>query len=123
MWGAAGVTKSPAECRSKNDVRAELDRIDRALTALFGERHGYVRRITDFKTDPGEALDPDRIEAVIKKVRSHAEKNGMDMDQAEKIWRTLIDWNVNFEKEIISGKSRAESARRSEPAAIAGDGD
>jgi isochorismate pyruvate lyase len=26
---------------------------------------------------------------------------GLDEDQAELIWKTLIDWNVNYEKGII----------------------
>jgi isochorismate pyruvate lyase len=101
------VNKSPAECESKEDVRAEIDRVDQALLALFAERHRYVTRMAHIKTDPHEAHDIKRINAVVEKVRSRAEKLDLDEDQAELIWRTLIDWNVNYEKGIIV-------ARRSE---------
>lgn len=95
------VTKLPAECQTKEDVRAEIDRIDQALLTLFAERHRYVTRMAQIKTDPHEALDPARIEAVIKKQRARAEELALDEDQAELIWRTLIGWNVNYEKGII----------------------
>lgn len=102
------VTKPPAECQTKEDVRAEIDRIDQALLTLFAERHRYVTRMAQIKTDPHEALDPVRIEAVIKKQRGRAEELDLDEDQAELIWRTLINWNVNYEKGIIAARKRME---------------
>ena len=30
----------------------------------------------------------------------------LDEDQAELIWRTLINWNVNYEKGIIAARKR-----------------
>jgi isochorismate pyruvate lyase len=102
------VTKSPAECATKEDVRAEIDRIDQALLSLFAERHRYVTRVAHIKTDPHEAFDPKRIEAVIAKQRARAEQLELDEDQAELIWRTLISWNVNYEKGIIVARKRME---------------
>ena len=102
------MTKAPADCTTKEDVRAELDRIDQALLTLFAERHRYVTRMAEIKTDPHEALDPARIEAVIAKQRGRAEELDLDEDQAELIWRTLINWNVNYEKGIIVARKRVE---------------
>ena len=98
---ASELTKAPADCASKEDVRAELDRIDQALLTLFAERHRYVTRMAEIKTDPHEAYDPARINAILGKQRKRAEELGLDEDQAELIWKTLIDWNVNYEKGII----------------------
>lgn len=100
--------KSPAECVTKEDVRAEIDRIDQALLTLFAERHRYVTRMAQIKTDPHEAYDPQRIEAVIGLVRSRADAMKLDEDQAELIWRALINWNVNYEKGIIAARRNAE---------------
>ncbi|HEU5094556.1 MAG TPA: chorismate mutase [Reyranella sp.] len=102
------MTKSPAECVTKEDVRAEIDRIDQALLTLFAERHRYVTRMAQIKTDPHEAHDPQRIEAIVKRLRGRAEALKLDEDQAELIWRTLIDWNVNYEKGIIAARRSAE---------------
>ena len=101
------AAKLPAECESKDDVRVEIDRIDQALLALLAERHRYVTRMAEIKTDPHEAYDPQRIEAVISKVRSRSGDLELDEDQAELLWRTLIDWNVNYEKGIIAARRRA----------------
>ena len=100
--------KTPAHCQSKEDVRAEIDRVDQALLQLFAERHRYVTRMAEIKTDPHEARDPVRIEAVIAKVRDRSLALDLDEDQAELIWRTLIDWNINYEKGIIAARRRAE---------------
>src|SRR5690606_10379744 len=95
-------------CESKDEVRAEIDRIDQALLELFAERHQYVTRMAQIKTDPHEARDPVRIEAVISKVRERSLALDLDEDQAELVWRTLIDWNINFEKGIIAARKRAQ---------------
>lgn len=100
--------KPPAQCQTKEDVRVEIDRVDQALLALFAERHRYVTRMAEIKTDPHEARDPVRIEAVIAKVRDRSLSLDLDEDQAELIWRTLIDWNINYEKGIIAARRRAE---------------
>lgn len=98
------VTKLPADCVTKDDVRAEIDRIDTALLNLFAERHRYVTRMAEIKTDPHEARDLARIEAVISKIRTRSLALDLDEDQAELVWRTLIDWNVNYEKGIIAAR-------------------
>jgi len=102
------VTTSPADCATKEDVRVEIDRIDRELLTLFAERHRYVTRMAQIKTDPHEAFDSARIEAVIGKQRGRAAELDLDEDQAELIWRTLIDWNINYEKGIIVARKRLE---------------
>ena len=101
------AAKQPAECETKDDVRAEIDRIDQALLNLFAERHRYVTRMAEIKTDPHEAFDPKRIEAVISRLRQRSMDLELDEDQAELIWRTLIDWNVNYEKGIIAARRKS----------------
>jgi isochorismate pyruvate lyase len=98
----------PADCKSKEDVRTELDRIDRALLELVAERHRYVTRMAEIKTDPHEAFDPQRIETIISKQRKRAEELDLDEDQAELIWSSLINWNINYEKGIIVARRRPE---------------
>ena len=98
---------SPEDCQSKEDVRGELDRIDTALVELFAERHRYVTRMAEIKTDPHEARDEARIDQIIKRQRARAEALDLDEDQVELIWRTLIDWNVNYEKGIIAARRLA----------------
>ena len=103
----AGITP-PGQCNNKQEVRREIDRIDQGLIELLAQRHAYVTRMAQIKTDPHEAFDPERIEAVIRTIRKRALKNGMDEDQAELIWRTLIEWNINYEKGIIAARANPD---------------
>lgn len=100
--------KPPADCVTKEEVRAEIDRIDQQLLHCLAERHRYVTRMAEIKTDPHEAYDPQRIEAIIAKVRARSLALDLDEDQAELLWRTLINWNINYEKGIIAARRRAE---------------
>ena len=100
------MINKPKDCNNKQDVRQEIDRIDKALIELFAERHAYVTRMAELKNDPHEAFDAERIEAVIAKVRQRALDLGLDDDQAEMTWRNLIEWNINFEKGIIAARNR-----------------
>ena len=94
------------EERTGEQIRVQLG--STSLLALFAERHRYVTRMAEIKTDPHEAYDPSRIHAILTKQRKRAEELGLDEDQAELIWKTLIDWNVNYEKGIIAARRRAE---------------
>ena len=101
------MTKAPADCNTKEDVRAEIDRIDQGLLTLLAERHRYVTRMAEIKTDPHEAYDAARIESIISRVRARSMDLDLDEDQAELLWRTLIDWNINYEKGIIAARRRS----------------
>jgi isochorismate pyruvate lyase len=96
--------KSPDQCTGLDEVRRELDRLDGQLVALFAERHQYVQRVAALKDNASEAFDPTRIEEVIARVRKRAMAHGGDADQAEMVWRGLIDWNINYEKGIIAAR-------------------
>ena len=82
-------------------MRAEIDRVDRELIALFGERFAYVRRMAELKQDPTDADDPGRVEDVLEKVRSEAEAVGLDGELIMSMWRRLIEWNIAWESNHI----------------------
>ncbi len=100
------MKKTPQQCKNKQEVREEIDRIDKGLIELFAQRHEYVTRMAELKSDPHEAFDPQRIEAVIAKVRKRAQELDLDEDQAEMTWRNLIEWNINYEKGIIAARNK-----------------
>lgn len=102
--------KQPKDCVTKQDVRVEIDRIDQALLRLFAERHTYVTRMAELKANVDEAHAPERIAEVISRLRGMADELDMDSDQAETIWRTLIDWNIAYEKNIITARTLKDQA-------------
>jgi len=98
--------RAPADCRTKEDVRAEIDRLDRELIALLAERFGYVRRMAEIKREPAEAHAQNRIDDVLDKVVAEAEAAGLDGGLIRAMWRSLIDWNVEYERRAIAARER-----------------
>ncbi|MET1414045.1 chorismate mutase [Roseibium sp. HPY-6] len=94
--------KTPVDCLTKEDVRDEIDRLDEKLVRLFAERQGFVRRMSELKQHPDEAFDAERIEKMIAVIRKRAEELGLEADQVDLVWRTLIDWNIAFEQRVIA---------------------
>ncbi len=96
--------KTAAECRTMDDVRVEIDRIDDALVDLIAERFTYVDRAWQLKSDPAEARVPWRINQVITKVRERAERQGLPPQLAEALWRQMIGWFIEYEMEKLAEK-------------------
>lgn len=91
--------KTPAECETMADIRAEIDRLDAELVALFASRVGYIDRAAAIKAGIGlPARIAPRVEEVVANVRRHAEAHGLPPDKLEKLWRKLIDWSIEREE-------------------------
>ncbi len=91
--------KTPADCATMTELRAEIDRLDQELVALFAKRAGYIDRAAQIKSDVGlPARITPRVEEVVSNVRRHAQAHGLPSDMIEKLWRNLIDWSIAREE-------------------------
>ena len=93
--------REPKDCRSMDEVRAEIDRIDQSLVDLIGERFAYVDRAWQLKQSPAEARVPWRIQQVIDKVRARAAAKNLPPELAEALWRQMIGWFIQYEEEKL----------------------
>lgn len=92
--------KKPADCRSMDEVRTEIDRIDLGLVDLLAERWTYVDRMWAIKRAEQQGANvPWRNRAVIEKVRARAAEKGMPPEMAEALWRQIIGWGVQYQEE------------------------
>ncbi len=88
------------ECRSIEEVRSHIDRIDAQIAPLLAERCHYVEQAAKFKTDRHAILVPERVEQIILHVRHLAVENGADPDLMEKIYRSILDAFVLHEAKV-----------------------
>lgn len=102
---------TPAECRTREDIRREIDRLDRELVARLAERFGYVRRMAEIKQDPGEARIDTRVDDVLAKVTALAGEHGLDAALARDLWTRLMDWNIEWEERAIAERQRHGGGR------------
>jgi len=96
--------KNPSECTCKEDIREQIDRIDREIIALFGLRFQYVSEIVKYKTDVESVVAQHRKDHVIRVRGEWAEKHGLDKDTFEQIYRFLVDHNIGKELEMMEKK-------------------
>lgn len=87
------------DCVSMEEVRVEIDRIDRALVRLMAERQGYIEAAARIKERADEVRLEWRIEDVVAKVLVSAEREGLSKRIAEPVWRELIDRCIEHEHE------------------------
>ncbi|SHE87639.1 chorismate mutase [Ruegeria intermedia] len=92
----------PQGCGTMQELRKQIDKLDRQLIELLVTRATYIDRASELK--PGEGLPariPERVEDVVQKVRSNSVDLGLDPDLAERLWRILIDWSIAREERVL----------------------
>jgi isochorismate pyruvate lyase len=84
-------------CTSLDDVRKNIDRIDKSIIALIAERGLYVKQAALFKKNEDEVKAPARVEQVINKVVSLAKELGASSQVIESTYRAMIDSFIALE--------------------------
>jgi isochorismate pyruvate lyase len=87
----------PDGCDSLAEVRAEIDCIDEQIVRLLGRRAGYVQAAARFKTSEAAVAAPDRQRTMIAVRRQWAEREGLDPDVIEKLYRDLVAYFIRRE--------------------------
>jgi len=84
---------------SLEDLRAEIDRIDRKIVALIGKRHECVKEAARFKKSERDVAAPDRVTAMLAARRQWAEQAAIDPDLIEKLYRDMLAYFIAQETE------------------------
>ena len=78
------------DCSSIEEVRAQIDRIDRQMVALLAERGAYVKQAARFKKSSDDVKAPQRVEQVIAKVMALSQELGTNPVVTEQVYRAMI---------------------------------
>ncbi|AIQ14731.1 chorismate mutase [Paenibacillus durus] len=101
-------------CGSIEEVRANIDRLDRQIVALLCERHLYVNEAAAFKKDADAVKAPQRVEQLIEKVRTTAAEHGGDPNVIEQIYRGIvsafIEDELRLHREMMNEKGAQPEA-------------
>jgi isochorismate pyruvate lyase len=94
----------PEKERVLAPFRAEIDAIDAAMVDLLAKRLDVVKRVIEVKRAAGlAAFLPERVEDVVAKVSAAAANKGAPPDLAERLWRGIVDWIVEYENRELKG--------------------
>lgn len=102
------TTVHPENCQSKEEVREQIDEIDKEIISLFAQRFSYVKAIVKFKNDPESIVARQRKDDVIRQRGEWASELGLDKSTFEKIYELLIDHNISREMEIFGNRQKSK---------------
>lgn len=84
-------------CNTLDEVRENIDRIDDQIIKLIAKRGTYVVQASAFKKNEDGVKAPNRVDAVIAKVRTKATEYGANPDMIERLYREMIHSFINIE--------------------------
>ncbi len=99
-------------CTDMNELRDEIDRVDRLIVPLLLERIQLIAQAGHLKTDRDTVRDDWRIDDVVSKVKAEALKQGGDADYIETLYRFLIEYSINHEFDVWDAVYGAEAKRK-----------
>lgn len=92
--------KLPQDCRSLEDIRADVNRIDRELVALLAERNGYALAATAFKKSEADIHAPDHLDAFFAERKRLAREAGLSEAMIERIFRAIVERTIEMQSAI-----------------------
>ncbi len=100
--------KAPGDCSDMSEIRAEIDRLDRAVITLLGQRFKYVQAAAKFKTSATAVRAPERFTAMLQQRREWAVEEQLNPDAIEKLYSDLVK---HFIAEELQQWQQEQSAR------------
>ena len=98
---------NPQDCDNIQEIRDAIDAIDREILQLFAQRLEYVKEIVKFKPGDEEGIiAQERKELVLKQRREWAREKGLDAEMMEKVFRLLIDKNIQIQFDIYNSNNK-----------------
>jgi len=85
------------ECHSLAEVRDEIDKLDDRIVELIAERNNYIKQAARFKDTIAEVKAPDRIDAVIQRLRHKALELDLSPNLIADLYKMMIDEMVETE--------------------------
>lgn len=95
---------SPDDCVSMEQIRAEVNKIDREIIGLLGRRLAYVRAAVAFKPDEASIRRPDHWDRFFAARKTWAVEEGYDPEVIEAMYRILYDFTIKVQLTLHAQK-------------------
>lgn len=89
------------ECSSLEEIRENIDLIDRDIVSLLVKRGNYVMQAAKFKNNITKVEDQVRIDNIITKVTGYSKEMNFNSSVIEQIYRFLIQVYIQLEKDTF----------------------
>lgn len=92
--------KDPKSCQSIEEVRNEIDSIDRDVMELLAKRQEYVHEIVRFKTNHDSIVAQDRQNQLYEQRKKWAEELDLSPEMIDELFKTMVRHNIQRELEL-----------------------
>lgn len=99
--------KTPDECRTIEEVRSEIDRIDRAIIETIAQRRAYVHAVMQFKRSEDDVHAHERQRQMLAVRREWAAEQALSPDLVESLFRSMVDHFIAEELAILAERNGA----------------
>jgi len=98
--------KLPHECQTIEEVRREIDEIDKVIIELIGKRFAFVREIVNYKNNVDDVYAKNRYEEVLLKRREMAAVHHLNPNIIEDMYRIMMDYLIQEQLELLKKKQK-----------------
>ena len=85
------------QCSSLQEVRDEIDKLDDEIVELIAKRNRYIHQAAAFKESIDEVKAPERVDAVLQKVRHKDLSLNLSPNLISKLYDIMINEMVESE--------------------------
>ena len=107
--------KEPQDCETLDEIRLQIDRLDRSLITTIGRRQEYVHAAARFKRSQEQVHAHERQRSMVAARRLWAENEGVDPDLIEALFRTMVDHFIKAEMAVFSALGNRETGSQTPP--------
>lgn len=95
--------RKPSECTCIEEVRSEIDNIDKVIVELLSKRFQYVKEVVKYKDNTPASIEaPKRRQTVIECRRQWAQEHGLNPDVIESMYDNLIQYFIEEEMKVAN---------------------
>ena len=85
-------------------IRKKIDKVDRKLLDVIKKRTNLVKEVIKTKKFKNEIVDRDRIKKILINIRKLSKKKNIDIKITRKIWISMINSYIDYEKRNFKKK-------------------
>ncbi len=111
------MIRLPHECGSLEQVRREIDRIDREIVYSLRLRAEYVEAAARYKSTDEDVEADERVSQALAERRAWAECDGVSPKLVERIYRLVVAHHTARERRLV--RARQEAGPQSDEPAFA----
>jgi len=94
--------KKPEECKTIEEIRSEIDELDKQIITLISTRYSFVKEIVKFKSNAIDVRAQKRYDEVFTLRRQWAEERNINPDVIEEIYKTLVHYFIDEQIKILN---------------------